>query len=140
MSSACEYAGTQAVGTALGLKAHFVMHQRCYLYSDAACEYVTDSLLRINNPEQDIADDASTASSFSSGIYSSGDSEAASSNSDSQVPHINRKEPSKRTTPSTPELSQDDEFGGNAEQDDLLFSYTDSDVDAQTHQRVETLL
>ena len=140
MSSACEYSGTQAVGTALGLKANYCMHTRCYLYSDAACEYVTDLLLRISNPEPDIADDASTASSFSSGIHSSDDSEAASSNSDSQVPHINGKGPSKRTTPLTPELSHDDEFGVNAEHDDLLFSDTDSDVDAQTHQLVETLL
>ena len=137
MSSSCEYSSTQAVGTALGLEAQFCMHKRCYLYADQAIEYVIQKL------EPDacaISDDASVASSFSSGIYSDQDSEAASSISDIQPPCCTQDPKILSPSVAVPELSPDEEFGPQANLDDFQLSDTDSDVDISTHQRVQGLL
>jgi hypothetical protein len=139
MSSSCEYSGTQAVATALGLKANWCFHNRCYLYSDQAMDYVTDMLSRINNPNSEFPDETSETSSFSSGIYSD-DSEAESSNSDLNTSQTRNKLQDKHSTMSAPQLSQEEEFGPGLATDDMILSDTDSDVDAQTHQRVECLL
>jgi hypothetical protein len=45
----------------------------------------------------------------------------------------------KHSTMSAPQLSQEEECGPDLA-DDLMFSDTNSDVDAQTHQQVECLL
>jgi hypothetical protein len=83
MSSSCEYSATQAVGTALGLQAQFCMHKRAYLYADQAIDYVIERQLQLYQPNSDdIPDDPSVASSFSSGVYSDHDSMFASSDSD----------------------------------------------------------
>ena len=130
MSSSCEYSGTQAVGTALGLEAQFCMHRRCYLYADQAIQYVVENKHRLNQPDSgDICDDASVASSFSSGIYSDQISETASSISDIQPPCCTQDPKISTQSFAMPELSQDEEFGPDANADDFQLSDTDSDVE-----------
>ena len=140
MSSSCEYSATQAVGTALGLQAQFCMHNRCFLYADQAIEYVNDKHLRLNQANMDdIPDDPSVASSFSSGIYSDDDSGVVSSESD--VPSRRASSADDPQNSAQPvELSQDEEFGPTTDADELQLSDTDSDVDVSTHQRINSLL
>ena len=140
MTSSCEYSATQAVGTGLGLQAQFTMHKRCYLYADQAMEYVYDKLQRLNQPNSDdIPDDPSVASSFSSGVYSENDSDVASSESEVPTPRATCADDPKNLAQPV-ELSQDEEFGPAKNADGLQLSDTDSDVDATTHQRINTLL
>ena len=140
MSSSCEYSATQAVGTALGLQAQFCMHNRCFLYADQAIEYVSDKHLRLNQANMDdIPDDPSVASSFSSGIYSDDDSGVVSSESD--VPSRRASSADDPQNSAQPvELSQDEEFGPTTDADELQLSDTDSDIDVSTHQRINSLL
>ena len=170
MSSSCEYSATQAVGTALGLQAQFCMHKRAYLYADQAIDFVIERQLQLYQPNSDdIPDDPSVASSFSSGVYSDHDSLFASSDSDEPEDPKTSAQPVQcvssiehpktsakpvvlsqdlrassmkdpKTSAQPVVLSQDEEFGPSTDADGLQLSDTDSDVDVSTHQRIDSLL
>ena len=141
MSGACEYSGCQAVATALGLPANFTMHKRVFLFADQAIDYVRNCMLCINNqqPNSDLDNDSET-SSFSSGVYSDNDDGSDSSASE-PITFIRHRQPCV-AQPILPPLSEDEEFGGRHQPslDDQDVSDTDSDVEQDTHQRVESLL
>ena len=141
MSSSCEYSGTQAVSYALGLEANYVMHKKCYLFSDQAIRYVTDLRYQLDNPNMSNASydsDTSANSSFSSGIYSLTNSEANSSSSDSENNQSPIDQPATKKT--LPILSEEDEFGNSLLSAELDISDLDSDLEMTTNNRVEQLL
>ena len=120
----------------LGLPANFTLHRRVYLFSDSAIQYVQDARRQVLCVQESFESgtDSSSQGSFSSGIYSNDSSE--SSESGAVSPPIVSKGSS-----FLPALSEQEEFGSSSHADDFgNVSDTDSDVEQETHQRVETLL
>ena len=70
--------GNQAVAMPLGLPANFTFHQRVFLFSDQAIQYVRDARLRLLDINSDSESESSIAS-FSSGVYSKDSSDSSDS-------------------------------------------------------------
>ena len=139
LNSSCEYAGSQCVALSLGLTANYSMHKRFFLFSEQAITYCQEqSLLQLNQLQQDIIiNDTSSCSSFSSGIYSNDVSEdSESSESEIQVQRL--KLTGKQII--TPALTEEEEFGSSIHNPEECISDTDSDVPEQTNQRIMGLL
>ena len=130
--------GNQAVAMPLGLPANFTLHRRVYLFSDSAIQYVQDARRQILCVHEafESGTDSSSHGSFSSGIYSNDGSESSESGEIS--PPTVSKSSSVQVLPA---LTEQEEFGSSGHADDFGdVSDTDSDVEQETHQRVETLL
>jgi hypothetical protein len=145
MSGACEYSGSQAVGTALGLLSNYVYCKRTFLFSDSAIEYVRDFKSNVNDKGLSEPDDVSAEiSDWSSGIYSNSDSESSE-----QSPDLIPEQSFSSNPKPLPNLSDDQEFGADdcqmsqhSEDDSNHVPEVDSEEEntTETHHRVECLL
>ena len=162
LNSSCEYSGPQAVAYSLDLGANYTMHRRIFLFSDSAIEYVKDAQLQLL--DKDSVENHSDRSSFSSGIYSDPDEpedvDSDSSESETepttgpslfanastirlhkQASQPNRLERPGSNQPALLPLSEEEEFGlPHMAPEEEPISDTDSDIPAETHQRIESLL
>lgn len=126
------------------------MHKVSYVFADNAIDYVRTckSICNAAAPEQDI--DASSVSSFSSGVYSADDGDVESESSDEPQPAKMKAVDALKMPvckPAVPRimLSEEEEFGPALRPCfSILENESDSDSDESvpeiTHHRIETLL